>query len=38
VVSNIHKDGLSAVEAGAYIIEVIDQILRQRASGVDLKK
>ena len=38
VVSNIHKDGLSAVEAGAYIMEVIDQILQQKASGVDLKK
>ena len=38
VVSNIHKDGLSAVEAGAYIVEVIEQILKQRASGVDLKK
>lgn len=38
VVSNIHKNGLSAVEAGAYIVEVIDQILKQKASGVDLVK
>ena len=38
VVSNIHKDGLPAVEAGAYIVEVIDQILQQKASGVDLVK
>ncbi len=38
VVSNIHKDGLSAVEAGAYIIDVIEQILEQKASGVDLVK
>ena len=38
VVSNIHKDGLSAVEAGAYIVEVIEQILQQKASGVDLVK
>ncbi|MGN8874047.1 ethanolamine ammonia-lyase subunit EutC [Pseudoflavonifractor sp. HCP28S3_F10] len=38
VVSNIHKDGLSAVEAGAYIVEVIAQILEQKASGVDLVK
>ncbi|MBE6908234.1 MAG: ethanolamine ammonia-lyase subunit EutC [Ruminococcaceae bacterium] len=38
VVSNIHKDGLTAVEAGAYITEVIEQILRQRKSGVDLVK
>ncbi len=38
VVSNIHKDGLTAVEAGAYITEVIEQILRQQKSGVDLVK
>lgn len=38
VVSNIHKDGLSAVEAGAYISEVIVQILENKASGVDLVK
>lgn len=38
VVSNIHKDGLSAVEAGAYIVEVIDQILQQKASGINLVK
>jgi ethanolamine ammonia-lyase small subunit len=38
VVSNIHKDGLTAVEAGAYITEVICQILEMKASGVDLVK
>lgn len=38
VVSNIHKNGLSAVEAGAYIIDVIGRILEQKASGVDLVK
>ncbi len=38
VVSNIHKNGLSAVEAGAYITEVIAEILRQKKSGVDLVK
>ena len=38
VVSNIHKNGLTAVEAGAYISEVIEQILEQKASGVDLVK
>ena len=38
VVSNIHKDGLTAVEAGAYITEVIQQILERKASGVDLVK
>ena len=38
VVSNIHKNGLNAVEAGAYIVEVIEEILRQQASGVNLVK
>ena len=38
VVSNIHKDGLTAVEAGAYIVEVIEKILEQKASGVNLVK
>ena len=37
VVSNIHKDGISAVEAGAYIADVICEILERKASGVDLK-
>lgn len=38
VVSNIHKDGLTAVEAGAYIVEVIEQVLEKKASGVNLVK
>ena len=38
VVSNIHKDGTAAVEAGAYVAEVICKILEQQASGVDLVK
>ena len=38
VVSNIHKDGTAAVEAGAYVADVIEQILKQKASGVDLVK
>lgn len=38
VVSNIHKNGTAAVEAGAYIAEVIEKILSQKASGVDLVK
>lgn len=38
VVSNIHSGGIPAVEAGAYIAEVIEKILKARASGVDLKK
>lgn len=38
VVSNIHKNGTAAVEAGAYVAEVIAKILEQKASGVDLIK
>lgn len=38
VVSNIHKDGTAAVEAGAYVADVIGKILEQKASGVDLVK
>ena len=36
VVSNIHQNGTAAVEAGAYVAEVIAKILEQKASGVDL--
>ena len=38
VVSNIHRNGTAAVEAGAYIAEVISKIIEQKASGVDLVK
>lgn len=38
VVSNIHSRGIPAVEAGAYIVDVIQKILEARASGVELKK
>ena len=38
VVSNIHKNGTAAVEAGAYIADVIGLILEQKASGIDLVK
>lgn len=38
VVSNIHKDGTAAVEAGAYVADVIEEILKQKASGVELVK
>jgi len=38
VVSNIHKNGLAAVEAGAYIADVISEILKQQKSGVELVK
>lgn len=37
VVSNIHKNGISAVEAGAYITDLICKILESKASGVDLQ-
>lgn len=38
VVSNIHRNGTAAVEAGAYVAEVVSMILDQQASGVDLVK
>ena len=38
VVSNIHSKGIPAVEAGAYIVDVIQKILEAKASGVELKK
>lgn len=38
VVSNIHKNGVPAVEAGAYIVDLLAMILEQQASGVELKK
>ena len=38
VVSNIHSGGISGVEAGAYIAELIEKILKNKASGVDLKQ
>lgn len=37
VVSNIYSGGISAVEAGAYIADVIRKMLELRISGVDLK-
>ena len=36
VVSNIHAQGTPAVEAGAYIAELIDMILKKKVSGVGL--
>lgn len=36
VVSNIHKDGIPAVEAGAYMADLIEKILRLKTSGVEL--
>ncbi len=37
VVSNIHRNGTPAVEAGAYIADIIKRILNEKKSGVDLK-
>ena len=36
VVSNIHSQGTPAVEAGAYIAELIETILKKKVSGVGL--
>ena len=38
VVSNIHKNGLAAVEAGAYIVDIIDEMLKKKKSGVEFVK
>ncbi len=38
VVSNIHAQGTPAVEAGAYIAELIDTILKKKVSGVGLHR
>ncbi|HYE82875.1 MAG TPA: ethanolamine ammonia-lyase subunit EutC [Clostridia bacterium] len=37
VVSNIHKGGTPAVEAGAHIADIIKLMLEKKASGIDLK-
>ena len=37
VVSNIHRQGTTAVEAGAHIAELIKTMLEKKASGIDLK-
>lgn len=37
VVSNIHRNGTPAVEAGAYIADIMKRILLEKKSGVDLK-
>jgi ethanolamine ammonia-lyase small subunit len=38
VISNIHKGGTPAVEAGAYIAELIYKMLQKKKSGIDLKE
>ncbi|MGO1369298.1 MAG: ethanolamine ammonia-lyase subunit EutC [Senegalia sp. (in: firmicutes)] len=37
VVSNIHKDGTAAVEAGAHIAHIINEMIEQKTSGLDLE-
>ncbi len=37
VVSNIHKSGTPAVEAGAHIADILNTILKEKKSGVELK-
>ena len=37
VVSNIHRQGTTAVEAGAHIAELVHTMLEKKASGIDLK-
>ena len=37
VVSNIHKNGIQPVEAGAYLVDLLLRILSEKKSGVDLK-
>lgn len=36
VISNVHEDGLPAVEAGAQIIGLVERAHEQRGSGIDL--
>ena len=38
VVSNIHRQGIPAVEAGAHIASLMEKMLRQKTSGIDLKQ
>ena len=38
VVSNIHKGGTAAVEAGAYLCDIIENIFKEKASGIELVK
>lgn len=38
VVSNIHRQGTPAVEAGAHIAHLLKAILDQKASGIDLRR
>ncbi len=37
VISNIHKNGTPAIEAGAYIADIVKTMLEKKVSGLDLK-
>ena len=37
MISNIHKGGIPPVEAGAQIVSLVDKILTQQTSGLDLE-
>ncbi len=37
VVSNIHKNGIPPVEAGAQIISIVETMMRAKTSGINLK-
>ncbi|OOM75391.1 ethanolamine ammonia-lyase subunit EutC [Clostridium sp. BL-8] len=37
VISNIHRNGMPPVEAGAQIVELIGTLLREKKSGIELK-
>lgn len=37
VISNIHRGGTSATEAGAHIAEIVKEMIEQKASGLELK-
>ncbi len=37
MISNIHKGGIPPVEAGAQIVSLVEKIMTQKTSGIDLK-
>ena len=37
-INNIHRQGTTAVEAGAHIAELIKTMLEKKASGIDLAR
>ena len=37
VVSNIHRNGMPPVEAGAQIVSIIERMMKEKISGIGLK-